>query len=170
MYLKETSSFFWLYQALQGLDVHFSMDAIFQVFSTAPMTLLSKELHPTLFCSRPSCHCLSLEEADEFCRHGALRIFLVLVPSRTTDHQEFTRTICAEGLKYHGAFHVPCFFQDSLKIHLRVVWVRRRFQLFNFHLLIFTFFRVVLRLCNDRSVFRTPHLVFHFENLLLLFR
>ena len=93
---------------------------------------------------------------------------LVLVPSRTTAHQKFTRTICAEGHKCRATFFAPSFFQDSSKIHVRIVWDQQRFQLFTFHYS--TFFQVLLRLCNDCSVSRTPHLVFHLEVPLLLFK
>ena len=54
---------FWLHQALQGLDVLFSVDAIFEIILQSPITFLSKWLHPTLCSSRPSCHHPSLEEA-----------------------------------------------------------------------------------------------------------
>ena len=75
MYLRETSSFSWLHQALQGLIVHFFVWAqVSRYFSTAPMT----SLYPTPCPSRPSCHCLPPEEADECCRHGAFSLLWCL--------------------------------------------------------------------------------------------
>ena len=140
----------------------FCMDAIIQVI----LHCLHNPSCDKCALPDPLCHCLSLEEADGFCRHGSFN--LVLVPSRPTDHQECTRTICAESLKYRATFVVPCFTQDSSKKYLRVVWAQQRFRLFNVHLQTFTFFQVLLRLCSDRSVSRAPHLVFHFENFALV--
>ena len=73
------------------------------------------------------------------------------VPSRSADYQEFTRTICAEGLKYRAPFSVSCFFQDSSEIHINVIWTQQISQFFNFHLDTSSSFQVLFRSCNDRS-------------------
>ena len=78
---------------------------------------------------------------------------LVLVSSRTTDHQEFTRTICAEGRKYRATFFVSSGPSRDSNSSISI-----------FKLLLSS------RYCTDRSVSRTPHLVFHFEVPLLLFK
>ena len=95
---------------------------------------------------------------------------LVLVPSRTTDHQEFTRTICAGGLRCRAPSLVPCFFKDSSKIHIRIIWAQQRFQRFNFH------FKFLLssRYCFVLAMFvlslAHSHLVLHLEMPLLLLK
>ena len=64
---------FWLHQALQGLDVHFlygrktlTSAHLSRQSSTAPISLLSKRLHPTLCPSKPLATVFHLKKQTNF--------------------------------------------------------------------------------------------------------
>ena len=115
------------------------------------MTVLSNELHPTLCSHRSSCHRHSLEEADEFCRHGAFRLLWCL------SHRERLTTKNSLGPSVLEVSNITQPFSSlaSSRIRLKSTSVSsgpsRDSKFFNFHFHTFTFFQVLLRLCNDRE-------------------
>ena len=70
---------FWLLRALQGVDVHFCMDAIFPSKSPLlPQPFFPKGSIQLSALPDPLCHCLLLEEADDFSRCGAFSLLWCL--------------------------------------------------------------------------------------------
>ena len=97
----------------------------------------------------PLCHCLHLQKHTNCV--AMVRSASIGACPIPNDRLPRTRTICAEGLKYRATFFVPCFFQDSSEIHIRIIRAQQRFQLFDLHLQTLTFFQVLFRSCNNRS-------------------